>query len=197
MQVLERGGRKLQTESTWKESWARQRGLAAPPLGPRLGAQSDSQPTKELREGRAQVYKVKTVPKGWGPGQGKALSLGLDSVAEHKVRQQPQEQEEDAQGQEVHVELATFNIHGLQDALWLLERAVFRQAAQVFSPHAIYGQHHTLEAIPRQSQASEQDRAQGPCHLGKLPEARCSLLPGGTASCKEEQGQMGRGGVLT
>ena len=64
MQVLERGGRKLQTASTWKESWAWQRGLAPPPLGPRLGAQSDSQPTKELGEGRAQVYKVKIVPKG-------------------------------------------------------------------------------------------------------------------------------------
>ena len=96
MQVLERGGRKLQTASTWKDSWAWQRGLAPPPLGPRLGVQSASQPAKELREGRAQVYKVKTVPKGWGPGQGRALSLGLDSVAEHKVRQQPQEQEEDA-----------------------------------------------------------------------------------------------------
>lgn len=140
MQVLERGGRKLQTASTWKDFWAWQRGLSPPPLGPRLGAQSASQPTKELREGRAQVYKVKTVPKVWGPGRSRALSLRLDSIAEHKVRQQPQEQEEDAQGQEVHIELAIFDVHGSENVLWLLERAVFRQAAQVFSPHAIYAQ---------------------------------------------------------
>ena len=185
MQVLERGGRKLQTASTWKDSWAWQRGLASPPLGPRLGAQSASQPAKELREGRAQVYKVKTVPKGWGPGQGRALSLRLDSVAEHKVRQQPQEQEEDAQGQEVHVELAIFDIHGSENVLWLLERAVFRQAAQVFSPHAIYGQYHTLEAIPRQHRHQSQDaehRAPATWANCQRPGAISHLLQGGAGA---------------
>lgn len=67
MQMLEREGRKLQT--------TQHRGLKPPLPGPRLGAQSDSQPVEELREGKvavpatsAQVDKVKTVPKGWGWG---------------------------------------------------------------------------------------------------------------------------------
>lgn len=73
MHMLEREGRKLQTTSTWEDSWAQHGGLEPPLPGPRLGAQSDSQPVKEPREGRAavpatsaHVDKVKTVPKGWG-----------------------------------------------------------------------------------------------------------------------------------
>lgn len=65
----------LQTASTWEDSWAWRGGLAPPAPGPQLGAQSNSQPVEDLREGRtaapaarAQVYKVKTVPKGRGRG---------------------------------------------------------------------------------------------------------------------------------
>ena len=65
----------LQTASTREDSWAWRGGLEPPAPGPRLGAQSDSQPVEELREGRAaapaagaQVYEVKTVPKGRGRG---------------------------------------------------------------------------------------------------------------------------------
>lgn len=53
-----------------------------------------------------------------------ALSLRFDPVPEHKVGQQPQGQEEDAQNQEVHVELGLLHIQLSQDDLWVPKRAL-------------------------------------------------------------------------
>lgn len=54
-------------------------------------------------------------------GGSQALSLRLDPVPEHKVCQQPQGKEENAQDQEVHVEFCFLHIQLLQDDLWVLE----------------------------------------------------------------------------
>lgn len=211
--MLERVGGKLQTASTGEGSWAR--GGLEPPLPQ---PQSGSQPVEGLGWERmaapaasAKVYQVKTVPEGWGwafhcggwgAGQGKALSLGLDPITEHKVRQQPQGQEEDAQDQEVHVELGVLHIQRSEDTLRILERAVFLQASQVSSIHAIDGQNHTLKAIPRHVGASEQDTEHRvTCSLSIPPGPSCnSLSPGAWAPAGAGgggQGQQVRAGALT
>lgn len=96
-----------------------------------------SQPVKQLRERRtaapatnAQVYKFKTAQRagtgGFLPrrGRSQALSLRLDPVPEHKVCQQPQGKEENAQDQEVHVEFGLLHIQLTQDDLWVPEWAL-------------------------------------------------------------------------
>lgn len=58
-------------------------------------------------------------------GGSEILSLRLDPVPEHKVRQQSQGKEEDAQNQEVHVEFSLLHIQLSQDDLWIPEWALF------------------------------------------------------------------------
>lgn len=111
-----------------------------------VGAQSSWQPVEGgTREGRCPpqppgpgVDQVKTIPKGWSCGvspwlggscgeqlgRWQTLFLRLDPVTQHKVRQQPQGQEEDTQDQEVHVEFGVFHVQLLEDALWLPEGTV-------------------------------------------------------------------------
>lgn len=76
------------------------------------------------------------------------LSLRLDFVAEDKVGGQPKDDKENAQDNEVHVELCIFYIQQLQDLLGLLELAYFPRTLQLWAVHAVDGQDHSFEAIP-------------------------------------------------
>lgn len=59
------------------------------------------------------------------------LPLRLDLVAEDKVSGQPEDDEENAQDDEIHVELCVFHIQQLQDFLRLLELAHVARTLQL------------------------------------------------------------------
>lgn len=68
-----------------------------------------------------------------------SLSLWLDLVTEDKVGGQPEDDEENAQDDEIHVELCIFHIQQLQNFLWLLELAHVPWALQLWAVHPIDG----------------------------------------------------------
>lgn len=85
------------------------------------------------------------------------LSLGLDLVAENKVSGQPEDDEENAQDDEIYVELRVFHIQQLQDFLRLLELAHVPRTLQLGTVHPIDGQDHPLEAVPARLARSKRD----------------------------------------
>lgn len=89
------------------------------------------------------------------------LSLRFDLVPEHQVSQEPQDDKEDAQDEEVQVELGLLHIQLLQDLDGFLERAEVLEALQVLALHGVDGEDDPLEAIPRAEHTPRVTGAQG------------------------------------
>lgn len=139
MQVLETVGKKLPTASTWEDSWPCWEGWS-PTSRSEAGRHSPQPASLRSSRGRGGQLHQQPTPKstslkqpqraGTGAflprrGRSQALSLRLDPVPEHKVCQQPQGKEENAQDQEVHVEFGLLHIQLTQNDLWVPEWALF------------------------------------------------------------------------
>lgn len=80
---------------------------------------------------------------------GAALPLGSDLVAEDKVRDEPQREEEDAKDNEVQVEFGVQHVQLLQNGLGLLKVAgVVFVTVQIVAVQTVDRQDDALETIP-------------------------------------------------